>query len=149
MTCDMQSKVIVKTPTQSTASSATTLQSLTRPTFDISQVTHDAKNYMFKLCLDSKGNIAALCYLPTRYSTLIEFYHTEVPLAYRHLGLGDLLVRRAFEWVEQSNLLVIPSCPFVLRYLRTHYPDMNGGQWKYIVDDEMEGLEKLAHRVVI
>jgi predicted GNAT family acetyltransferase len=67
-------------------------------------------------------------------------------MTYRHLGIGDLLLQRAFEWVEQSNLLVIPSCSFVLRYLKTHYPDRKGGNWNYVVDDEQTGLEKLAHR---
>ncbi|KAI8344166.1 hypothetical protein BC941DRAFT_407923 [Chlamydoabsidia padenii] len=135
-------------PSISSSSSTTTNipRSSIRPTFDKDNVVHDAKNYMFKLSLDSKGNIAALCYLPTRFATLIEFYHTEVPLAYRHFGIGDLLLQRAFEWVEQSNLLVIPSCSFVLRYLKTHYPDMKTGTWNYIVNDEQTGLEKLAHR---
>ncbi|KAI8333880.1 acyl-CoA N-acyltransferase [Chlamydoabsidia padenii] len=116
-------------------SNASTEPSSTPLKFDPSQVIHDQEHYMFKIYLGSKGNIAALCYLPTRFDTLVEFYHTEVPPNWRHLGIGDLLVQCAFEWVKQSNLLVIPSCPFVLRYIKTHYPDRNITFWKYIVDD--------------
>ncbi|KAI9305226.1 GCN5-related N-acetyl-transferase-domain-containing protein [Cunninghamella echinulata] len=101
---------------------------------------------MFKYCLDTKGNTAALCYLPTRFATIVEFYHTEVPAAYRHLGIGDLLVQKAFEWAEQSNLLVIPTCIFVKRYLNTHYPDGNDGYWKMIVNSEQLGYEKLVEK---
>ncbi|CAO3580077.1 unnamed protein product [Absidia cylindrospora] len=56
-TFDIQSTVIVTTPTSSTTTTTTTCPFITRNTFDKSQVTHDAKSYMFKLCLDSKGNI--------------------------------------------------------------------------------------------
>ncbi|KAI8088757.1 uncharacterized protein BX664DRAFT_331296 [Halteromyces radiatus] len=148
--------IITTQPTQSPLSSPTTTTVISTtssplsstsprpsaPSYDISQVTHDAANYMFKVCLDSKGNIAALCYLPTRFPTLVEFYHTEIPFAYRHLGIGDLLVKRAFQWVEQSNMLVIPSCPFVVRYLKTHYPNGTSGDWKFIMTDEQTGLKK-------
>ncbi|KAI9312802.1 GCN5-related N-acetyl-transferase-domain-containing protein, partial [Dichotomocladium elegans] len=63
---------------------------------------------------------AALCYLPTRLQSLVEFYHTEIPVHYRQMGLGDILVNHAFQWAEQMGLLVIPSCTFVKRYLQHH-----------------------------
>ncbi|KAI8365062.1 GCN5-related N-acetyl-transferase-domain-containing protein [Choanephora cucurbitarum] len=95
-------------------------------------IIHDSDHYMFKIKLDSKGNTAALCYLPTRYRNIIEFYHIEIPVAYRQQGLGDLLLYKAFQWVEKSNLLVIPTCPFVRKYLEARFPDQKSGNWSYI-----------------
>ncbi|KAI8968255.1 hypothetical protein BDF20DRAFT_916805 [Mycotypha africana] len=99
-----------------------------------SNMVHDANCCMFKIILDSKGNTAALCYLPTRYRNIIEFYHIEIPVSYRQQGLGDLLLYYAFQWVKRLNLLVIPTCPFVLKYLETHYPDHKSGDWPCIVN---------------
>ncbi|KAI9259896.1 GCN5-related N-acetyl-transferase-domain-containing protein [Sporodiniella umbellata] len=74
---------------------------------------------MFKLPLDTDGSIAALCYLPTRSQSLVEFYHTEIPTMYRHQGIGDLLLSRAFQWAKSSEKTVIPTCSFVRKYLTT------------------------------
>lgn len=71
---------------------------LTKPLIDIKplsqqfSIIHDLNYYMFKIQLDKKGNtgkkeysridkilickVAALCYLPTRYKNIVEFYHT-------------------------------------------------------------------------
>ncbi|KAI8069645.1 hypothetical protein BC940DRAFT_22797 [Gongronella butleri] len=136
---------------------------LTPRASDVDMIIHDTTHYMFKMCLDTKGNtgkknkkmkkrgkkgtsvrvfgqptfffLAALCYLPTRFAPIVEFYHTEIPVAYRNMGIGDTIVRRAFDWVQQLNLLVIPTCPFVRKYLNTHYSDASSGLWKFIVDE--------------
>lgn len=72
-----------------------------KPPFDVGDVVHDMYCCMFRITLDSKGTmgkqqqkracillscrilaltyihiIAALCYLPTRFQKMIEFYHT-------------------------------------------------------------------------
>lgn len=59
-------------------------------------------------------------------------------MAYRDLGLGDLLVTQGFRWAEAAKLLVIPTCPFVRRFLEhnEHHRDC-------IVYSENEGLSKL------
>lgn len=75
-----------------------------RRLWDSTHVIHDAHCCMFRITLDSKGTIgkilaimhssmsktkspssikAALCYLPTRFQGLIEFYHTVSHLARR------------------------------------------------------------------
>ncbi|KAI9249144.1 hypothetical protein BDA99DRAFT_418354, partial [Phascolomyces articulosus] len=77
----------------------------------------------------------ALCYLPTRFQRMVEFYHTEIPIAYRDLGLGDLLVVQGFRWAETTKLLVIPTCPFVRRYLAK-----NNTNCDCVVENENEGL---------
>lgn len=78
---------------------------------------------MFKLLLDSEGNTAALCYLPITRQHIIEFYHTEIPFMYRHQGLGDLLLSRAFQWAEDTKKIVVPTCPFVRKYLAAKSPN--------------------------
>lgn len=60
----------------------------------------------------------------------------EIPATYRHQGLGDLLLYRAFQWVEKSKLLVIPTCPFVRKYLQTRFPDQKSGDWSCIILSE-------------
>ncbi|KAI9255581.1 GCN5-related N-acetyl-transferase-domain-containing protein [Phascolomyces articulosus] len=102
-------------------------------TFDI---VHDRQACMFKMKLDGRGSIAALCYLPTRVQTLIEFYHTEIPIGYRDMGLGDQLVKKAFEWAEERKALIIATCPFVRRYLVRH-------QHGNVVRTEQEAIEWL------
>ncbi|KAI7880390.1 hypothetical protein K492DRAFT_237317 [Lichtheimia hyalospora FSU 10163] len=106
--------------------------------YQSSDIIHDTDACMFKIKLDSQGRIAALCYLPTRLHLLVDFYHTEIPENYRHLGLGDLLARYAFEWAEENNKLVIPTCAFIQRYLE-HYKYMNN-----VVRNEQEAIERLA-----
>ncbi|KAI9481413.1 MAG: hypothetical protein EXX96DRAFT_618345 [Benjaminiella poitrasii] len=104
--------------------------------FHAEDIIHDPNYCMFKIQLDTKGNTAALCYLPTRYKNIIEFYHIEIPIAYRYQGLGDFLLSRAFQWVKKSNLLVIPTCPFVRKYLETRFPDKKSEYWSCIVLNE-------------
>ncbi|KAK4514891.1 uncharacterized protein ATC70_002497 [Mucor velutinosus] len=103
--------------------------------FHALDIIHDPGYCMFKIQLD-KQNTAALCYLPTRCKNIVEFYHIEIPVAYRHQGLGDLLLYRAFQWAEKTHLLVIPTCPFVRKYLETRFPDQKSGDWSCIVLSE-------------
>ncbi|KAI8377264.1 hypothetical protein BD560DRAFT_53115 [Blakeslea trispora] len=107
-------------------------------------IIHDTDHCMFTIKLDTKGATAALCYLPTRYRNIIEFYHIEIPVAYRQQGLGDLLLYKAFQWVEKSNLLVIPTCPFVRKYLEARFPDQKSGNWSYIALNEQVSSTKLS-----
>lgn len=37
---------------------------------------------------------------------------------YRHQGIGDLLLSRAFQWAKSTEKIVIPTCPFVRKYLK-------------------------------
>lgn len=50
------------------------------------------------------------------------FTHTEIEPAYEGKGLGSVLVRGALEEMRTRGLGVLPSCPFVLRYVERH-PD--------------------------
>ncbi|KAF7730802.1 hypothetical protein EC973_001320 [Apophysomyces ossiformis] len=111
--------------------------------FDVSDVFHDRPYYMFVIELDLEGSIAALCYLPTRYQRIIQFFHTEIPIKYRNMGLGDILVGEGFRWSLESGYLVIPTCPFVQRHLQHRFQDRKSGSWKCVVFSEEEGLQRL------
>ncbi|KAL9554944.1 hypothetical protein PS6_003117 [Mucor atramentarius] len=90
--------------------------------FHALDIIHDPGYCMFKIQLDKQNTV--------------EFYHIEIPVAYRHQGLGDLLLYRAFQWAEKTQLLVIPTCPFVRKYLETRFPDQKSGDWSCIVLSE-------------
>lgn len=62
-----------------------------------------------------------------------------MPAGYRNIGLDDLLVKRALEWVKQNRLLIIPTCRFVQRYLRRYQENES-----CIVKCEQEAIERLA-----
>jgi uncharacterized protein len=49
--------------------------------------------------------------------------HTEVPRAIEGRGVGSALVRAALAHVRAEGALVLPTCSFVLAYLRRHPED--------------------------
>lgn len=50
----------------------------------------------------------------------IEFFHTEIDDAYEGQGLGSTLVEAALDEVRRDGLQVIPTCPFVRKYIARH-----------------------------
>lgn len=50
----------------------------------------------------------------------IRLIHTEVPPALGGRGLGAALAKAALDYARQARLTVIPSCPFVRKYLEKH-----------------------------
>ncbi|QHG85304.1 N-acetyltransferase (plasmid) [Rhodococcus rhodochrous] len=63
----------------------------------------------------------------TRYRTRIGadsrrvFVHTEVDPAYGGLGLAGRLVEFALDDVAAAGDRIVPVCPYVVKYLRTHH----------------------------
>jgi predicted GNAT family acetyltransferase len=53
----------------------------------------------------------------------VEFYHTEVPEADRGNGLGSEIAAAAVEWARRERLRIVPTCPFIRRYLQTEGSD--------------------------
>jgi uncharacterized protein len=49
--------------------------------------------------------------------------HTEVPRAIQGRGVGSALVRAALAHVRAEGAQVLPTCSFVLAYLRRHPED--------------------------
>ncbi|KAI8079545.1 uncharacterized protein B0P05DRAFT_541035 [Gilbertella persicaria] len=95
---------------------------------------------MFIFKLNSKGKTAALCYLPTRVKRVIEVYHIEIPVTFRHMGIGDKLVKECLNWAKESRTLVIPTCSFVKRHLELFDYD------SVIVNNEQEAMKRFAKK---
>jgi predicted GNAT family acetyltransferase len=51
----------------------------------------------------------------------IEFTHTFIDDAYEGQGLGSILVKAALDNVRGDGVQVVPSCPFVKRYIERHH----------------------------
>jgi uncharacterized protein len=61
-----------------------------------------------------------------RGGSTITMTHTEVDPSYEGRGLGSILVRGALDAARAEGLSVVPSCPFVRRYIQLHkeYADL-------------------------
>src|SRR3546814_3801287 len=50
----------------------------------------------------------------------IDMHHTEVSDAYEGKGVGSRLAKGALDAVRERGLSVIPTCPFIKRYIERH-----------------------------
>lgn len=50
----------------------------------------------------------------------VELVHTEVKPAFRGRGIGEQLADAALRAARAAGETVVPSCPFVNRYMREH-----------------------------
>ncbi len=82
-------------------------------------VQHDPSHHRF--FLDVAGGTAELSYRPLGSGTL-ELLHTGVPEAAAGQGIGGKLANAAFAWARQNGLKLVPTCPFVRKWLERH-PD--------------------------
>jgi len=96
-------------------------------------VTNNEAESRFELTQD--GATAVLLYR-LRRDTLI-LVHTEVPPEIRRRGIGTELTRVALSYARQSQLIVVPLCPFVSDYIRRHPEELD------IVREDHR--EKLSH----
>jgi hypothetical protein len=60
-----------------------------------------------------------LVYRPTA-SGALDLIHTGVDPQLRRRGIGEQLVRAAFDYARAHALRVIPTCPFIARWLERH-----------------------------
>ena len=51
---------------------------------------------------------------------LIDLQHTFVPKSARGHGVAEALATAAFDYARDHRLRVVPSCPFVRKWLRGH-----------------------------
>ena len=65
--------------------------------------------------LHVEGSIAFIDY--TIKQDKIYLTHVEVPNALEGRGIGSALVKLTLEDLEDSNLKVVPDCPFVVSYI--------------------------------
>ena len=69
--------------------------------------------------LEIEGHTAFLLY--KRDGAFINLIHTEVPQELQGKGVGSKLVGGAMQSIREQKLTTIPSCPFVVDYLKRHH----------------------------
>jgi predicted GNAT family acetyltransferase len=63
--------------------------------------------------------------------------HTEVPPLLEGKGVGKAIVQKALQYAKDSDLKIVPICPFVQAYLKRHT------EWTNII---AEGAEKFINK---
>ncbi len=80
-------------------------------------VENDEKGRQFHAEID--GHRAHLDYVKQQDGTL-NLIHTEVDPALRGQGVGEALVHHALDAARSGGVKVIPSCPFVKKFVERH-----------------------------
>jgi predicted GNAT family acetyltransferase len=90
------------------------------------QVRHNEAEQRFEL--DVNGMTAVAEY--QRDGNILTFTHTEVPIEFREHGIGKKLARGALEMVQAAGDKVIPQCPFIAHFMKTHpeFEDLHADQ---------------------
>lgn len=83
-------------------------------------VRHDTEGKRF--VAELPGGEGELAYRDGEAGT-IDLVHTEVDPALQGKGVGDALVRAALDYAKAHDLRVVPSCPYVKKWLDKH-PDV-------------------------
>lgn len=48
------------------------------------------------------------------------FFHTEVGDEFEGQGIGGQVARGVVDWARAEGVLIVPGCPFIRGYLRSH-----------------------------
>jgi predicted GNAT family acetyltransferase len=70
----------------------------------------------FELIVD--GNRAFIDY--KLKSDKIYLIHTEVPVEMEGNGVAAALVEKAFNYIEEHHLKIVPLCAYIIAYLKRH-----------------------------
>jgi predicted GNAT family acetyltransferase len=86
------------------------------------RITEDPERCRFEA--DLHGQTAFVEY--RRRGNRIYLSHTEVPPAFEGRGIGSALAKYALDYARSKSLEVVPSCPFIAAYIRSHpvYADL-------------------------
>lgn len=69
--------------------------------------------------------------------------HTEIDPAFGGRGLGSVLVSQALADTSSRGETVVPVCPFVVKYLRSHEVDGLDVHWRPTADDSgSDGVDR-------
>ena len=89
----------------------------------MSEVKHDSGTQEFYV--ETPEGKALLHY--EREGDALNFHHTFVPPALRGKGIAEKVVTEGFKYADEHHLKVIPSCPYVARFV------MKNSEWKHLV----------------
>lgn len=81
------------------------------------------------------GHLAYIDYKES--SSDIYLIHTEVQAVLAGMGVGQALVEKALDYVNNSSKQLMPYCPYVFAYIQKH------PTWKLIVDPKFPKYEEL------
>jgi predicted GNAT family acetyltransferase len=91
-------------------------------TAPLDRVEHDVARRRFVVRRPEGESELTYAELPGR---VLDLLHTEVPVALRGRGLGSALVQEAIAFARASGSRIVPSCPFIARWLEDH-PEEQG-----------------------
>ncbi|MDQ6831211.1 MAG: N-acetyltransferase [Gemmatimonadota bacterium] len=83
-------------------------------------IEHDIAGHRFRAPLS--GGTGDLTYEPR--GDALDLLHTVVPAEAQGEGVGDALVRAAFDYARSVGKKIIPTCPYVRHWLEEH-PEEN------------------------
>ena len=81
------------------------------------EIEHDSRAHRF--LAQTPSGTAVLAYRE-RGSTVLELYSTFVPEQDREQGTAGRLVEAALTYAREQGMRVLPTCPYVARWLREH-----------------------------
>jgi predicted GNAT family acetyltransferase len=93
---------------------------------DAPSVSRNESAHQFEIRSDA--GTALLRY--SQHGDTVDLVHTEVPKALEGHGYGGALAKAALEYARANNLKVIPTCPFVRKYMERHpeYADLRAAR---------------------
>ena len=89
----------------------------------MNDVQHDPETQEF--FIETPEGKALLHY--EKQGEVLNFHHTFVPEALRGKRLAEKVVTAGFKYADKNHLKVIPSCPYVARWV------MKNSNWKRLV----------------
>jgi uncharacterized protein len=90
------------------------------------EIRHDTDAARF--VAEVEGQTSYLSYVALDERTL-DYHHTFVPHPLRGRGIASALVEHALRYARDNGLRVVPSCPFVARFVQ------RWAQWREVVVD--------------
>lgn len=102
---------------------------------DTTTVTRNDAAGQYEIHVD--GQLAGFTKFRPRDGGKLVFPHTEIDPAFAGRGLGSILVGDALADVAQREEILVPRCPFVIKYLEGHVVPNLVIEWP---EDEKEAL---------
>ncbi len=71
--------------------------------------------------LENQEIIGELTYsLPEDRPGVLVANHTMINSSHRGKGIGEVLIKKLIEWVEEKQYKIKPTCSFVVKYFERH-----------------------------